>query len=641
MKRLLSLGIILASALLVACGGSGDTIVGSPTDPGGGGGGGPTGAATIELITTSPQLQSDQTGTNKVTITAIVKDTNNNVISNAAVAFSASSGLLQVTQGTTDANGFATADLTNGNDPSNRTITVQATNGNANASIDIAVVGTTLTITGPDFLSQNDSADYTILLEDSGGSGISDETVAVSSSNGNTLSSTSLTTGADGDVQVTLTADNGGADTLTATALGISATHTVTVSDDAFTITSPAPAAEVDLGTAQPVIANWTIAGVPQAGQLITFTTTRGTLSAGSATTDGAGNATVTVTSNNAGPALITATTPTSISTTRNFEFVATTVATLAVQASPTTVGTGEQSEITALARDPAGNLVKNQTVNFELTDITGGFLSVASAVTDSQGRAQTFYTGGNVASSVDGVTVRAYVGDPTAPLAEDSVNLTVAQQELFIVIGTGNDLFEPTTASFAKEWNIIVTDAVGNAVANAPVQVSVLSEEYRKGRLALIGGESWGYDPSTTPNPSPLECLDEDVNRDGILQPAEDANGSLQIEAGNVATVAAVPASAPANDPCTTAGAGGTSVTVSTNGQGIARVCVIYPQDHALWVVANIEARATVSGTEFGSNQSFLLDAKAEDISNASASPPGVVSPFGEDTTLDCNPVP
>ncbi len=38
MKRLLSLGIILASALLVACGGSGDTIVGTPTDPGGGGG---------------------------------------------------------------------------------------------------------------------------------------------------------------------------------------------------------------------------------------------------------------------------------------------------------------------------------------------------------------------------------------------------------------------------------------------------------------------------------------------------------------------------------------------------------------------------------------------------------------------------
>ena len=184
--------------------------------------------------------------------------------------------------------------------------------------------------------------------------------------------------------------------------------------------------------------------------------------------------------STNAGPAIITATTPTGLSTTRNVEFIASVVDTVSVQASPTTVGTGEQSEVTALVRDPTGNLVKNQVVNFELADVTGGFLSLASAVTNSQGQAQTFYTGGNVPSSVDGVDVRAYVGDPVAPAAEDTVSLTVAQQELFLVIGTGNDLFEPTTASFAKEWNIIVTDAVGNAVANAPVQVSVLSEEYR-----------------------------------------------------------------------------------------------------------------------------------------------------------------
>ncbi|UCG73789.1 MAG: Ig-like domain-containing protein [Chromatiales bacterium] len=636
MKRLLFLGVTLVAGLLHGCG-SDNSIADAPD---GDATGGAADAALIELLASSPQLQSDQTAANTVTITAIVKDGSNAVIEGAPVSFSSTSGSLRVTQSVTDENGLAIADLTNGNDPSNRSITVTVTAGAASAAIVVDVVGTSLSITGPTSLSLNDAAVYTILLEDSGGAGIPGETVTISSSNGNTLSATSLVTGADGDVQVTLTAANGGDDTVTATALGETAQIVVSVAADTFTITDPLEGAEIDLGAAQNITANWTVSGVPQGGQTITFTTTRGTLSAGSAVTDGAGDASVSLSSTNAGPALITATTPTGISTTRNVEFVATVVATVSVQASPTTVSTGEQSEISALVRDSVGNLVKNQVVNFELTDITGGFLSVASAITDSQGRAQTFYTGGNVASSVDGVTVRAYVGDPVAPVAEDSVNLTVAQQELFIVIGTGNDLFEPTTASFAKEWNIIVTDAVGNAVANAPVQVSILSEEYRKGFLSvdqLADPKLWRYDAGGTP----LRCFDEDVNRDGILQTAEDANLSGAIEAGNVATVAAVPASAPAEDPCSTAGAGGTSATVTTNGQGLARVCVIYPQDHNLWVVANIEARATVSGTEFASNQSFVLDAKAEDLANTQASPPGVISPFGADLTPDCNVVP
>lgn len=636
MNRLLSLGTILASVALAACGGGGGNTITDPDGPPGGGGA--PEAATIELLSTSPQLQSDQTGATTVTITAIVKDASNNVVPNVSVAFSANSGSLQVTRPVTDSNGFATAELSNGSDPGNRVITVSATDGNASASIDIPVIGTTLNITGPGSLPQGDQADYTIVLEDFGGSGIPNRTVEVSSSNGNTLSATNLVTGPDGEVQVQLTADNGGTDTLTATALGLTDTRDVVVSDDSFSLTAPTAGAEVNLGAVQTVTANWTVGGAPQAGQTISFTTTRGTLSAGTAVTDGAGNATVTVSSTNAGPAVITASTPGGTTTTRAFEFIATAVDTVQVQASPTTVPTGDQAEITAVLRDPAGNLVKNQVVNFELTDVTGGFLSVASDVTDSQGRAQTFYTGGNVSSSVDGVTIRAYVGDPVTPVAEDSVNLTVAQQELFIVIGTGNDLFEPTTASFAKEWNIIVTDAVGNAVANAPVQVSILSEEYRKGFLAVVNDEQWAYAPGSG---TPVRCLDEDVNRNGILDPGEDANSSGFVEAGNVATVAAVAADAPPDDPCTTAGAAGTDVTVTTNSQGLARVCVIYPQDHGLWVVSSIEARATVAGTEFANGQSFLLDAKAEDLTNVNASPPGQVSPFGGDTVVDCNLAP
>ena len=62
-------------------------------------------------------------------------------------------------------------------------------------------------------------------------------------------------------------------------------------------------------------------------------------------------------------------------------------------QANPFTIGPAEQSTITAVVRDASNNLVKNAVVLFDLQDVTGGQLSVASSVTDSQGRAQTFYT--------------------------------------------------------------------------------------------------------------------------------------------------------------------------------------------------------------------------------------------------------
>jgi len=129
--------------------------------------------------------------------------------------------------------------------------------------------------------------------------------------------------------------------------------------------------------------------------------------------------------------------------------------------------------------------------------------------------------------------------------------------------------------------------------------------------------------------------CPDEDVNRNGILESGEDLNTSGQMEAGNVATVAAVPVGASSDDPCTTAGAGGTATNVLTNDQGIARVCVIWPQNFSWWVRAQIEALSTVSGSESSQAQSFVLPASSVDINNISASPPNVISPFGPD--LDC----
>ncbi len=640
MKKLLSLLVLAAAAFsLASCGGGDD---GTILNPGSGTGTGPA-VGSVQIIANSTQLPSDQTGASTVTLTIIVRDADNNALEDVPVTTSVTSGQI-IPPAPTDASGTTTAQLSNGLDPTNRTITVSATAGASGTSagvtttIDIAVVGTTLVITGPSALALNNSGQYTAVLKDSEGAGISGRTVTFTSANGNALSAPSVATSSSGNASTTLTAGTAGAgnsDTLTASALGLTANFSISISGDAFGFISPAAGTEVNLNTPQVVEVRWLQNGAPVAdGSVVEFSSTRGTVSGVTATTGGVAQATVT--SATAGSAVVTARDPlTNTTATLNLEFIATVPATLDLQASPFTVPAGAQSSLTAVVRDTNQQLVKNASVQFQVISDTSGSpgVSPGTDLTDSLGTAQSVYTAGPNATAQNGVVIRAYIGPSDAPLAEDTVQVTVAQQALFISLGTGNDIFEPTTASFAKEWNIIVTDSVGNAVANKSVQVSLNSTEYRKGELLLTTGEGWS---SGLEGVHYVRCPDEDLNRNGILDALEDLNSSGRLEAGNVATVAAVPSGASAGSPCASAGATGTSAQVTTNSQGLARVCVIYPQDHNLWVKAQIEAKASVSGTEFARSQTFLLDAKAEDMNDENASPPGQFSPFGTD--LDCS---
>src|SRR5206468_124841 len=113
--------------------------------------------------------------------------------------------------------------------------------------------------------------------------------------------------------------------------------------------------------------------------------------------------------------------------------------------------------------------LVKNQTVSFTLTDATGGSIFPPSAVTDSFGRASTVYTAGAAPSAQNGVIINAAVGAVTG-----QVRLTVAQQALFVILGTGNLILTPSNTQFAQPYSVLVTDANGNPIANATVELTI-----------------------------------------------------------------------------------------------------------------------------------------------------------------------
>jgi len=412
MRKLSYFTTLFAMLFVAACSGGDQGFVAGGGGVGGGSGG-TINVSAVNVLTSSPSLPSD--AGQQLVITVVVRDTNNVAVAGVTVIMSSDSGILTIADPISDANGIVRATINTGGDPTNRTITVSADANGTIGTASFSVLGTTLSVSGPTALAQGDAASYTVVLSDAAGSGISGQTVDVSSANGNTLAAGSLTTDISGQAQVTLTASAAGADTLSAMALGLTATQDINVSDDSFSLTAPLNGDEILLNAVVPVDLTWSIGGVAQAGQTISFSATRGTLSAFSAATNAAGIANVSISSNNAGASVITATNSAGTTTGVQVEFIADTPDNIAVQASPFTIGPGEQSAITAIVRDVANNLVKNSVVVFVLSDFTGGQPSVAQAVTDSQGRAQTFYTANLTTSANNGVTITASVqANPT-----------------------------------------------------------------------------------------------------------------------------------------------------------------------------------------------------------------------------------
>ncbi|MEM6638530.1 MAG: Ig-like domain-containing protein [Pseudomonadota bacterium] len=604
MRKLNTFLALAALTLLAGCGNESTIVSDMPT------GDGTTDpmtpplpeVASIQVLTSSPQIPSD--GSMPATITALLRDAGNNFIAGQSVSFSTTSGGLSIpvdpdgaTSTTTDGDGRTSATLSTAGDPTNRIIAITATSGDLSSTVQVQVTGTQLTISGPDNLVQGAQADYTIVLADAGGNGIANQTINLSSSLANVLAATTLTTDFSGQAQVRYTAINGGTDSFEASALGETIASTIQVSADTFNFSAPAEGAEINLGAIANVSVTWVQNNAPVVGQTVVFSTTRGSVSPASVVTDANGVASTTVTAQNSGPGVITATALNGPVASRAIEFLAVTPDSIEVQADPFTVAPNSQSTITAVLRDPAGNLVKNKRVTFSLEDITGGTLSVSSAVTDSQGRAQTFYTSSATTSAADGVIVTAVVDENTS--IRDSVNLTVAGREVFFVFGTGNTISEPNDAQYLRNYAVQVTDADGRPVQNVEVAMSVVSVRYVKGF----------YWPNTTDDVwssfSRVRCDDEDINRNGILDPGEDFNNTGQIEAGNVATIS--------------------PGTFTTDELGEGQVVIRYPQQFGGWLEVELQARASVQGTEFSERASFILGVLADDVNDLEQAPPGV----------------
>jgi hypothetical protein len=635
----------LAMLALTACGGSAGNCSSAFTASCGTGGTPGTKVASVLLLTDTITIPSDNSA--PANLTAYVSDTNNNFLSGVPVSFVPSSGHVTVTQATTDTNGKATATLNTLGDPSNRSITVTATANPVVATATVDVTGTTLQVQGSNTLTTGQTATYTVVLTDAGAKGIANTPITITAPANLTVSATTVTTDSQGRASFNATGGSGSSGALAATGLGLTASITVAVNSDALNFTAPAANTNIPLNTLTTFTVHWAQSGVGVANQPISFATTRGCInpagtvctgqsSTATANTNASGDATVSLLSDNAGGATVTATTAGGLTANLTIQFIATVAASIDVQPSAFVLAPNDQSTISAIVRDANNNLVTGATVVFSLNDVTGGTLTTASAKTDLEGRAQTVYTAGTVTSAASGVQITAAV--QTNPAVNRTVSLTVAARQVFISIGTGNEIFEPNPAQYSIPYVIQVTDSTGAGVKGVSLGMSVLSQRYFKGfRQVATGGWATCYTipqdaanciigtpPSATVT---MGCADEDFNRNGVLDPGENKNGNNPatvsaafptgyptLEAGNIATVAAT-----------------TSGSLVTDDSGFAFATVYYPQEYAYYLQVTLQAQASVQGTAFFASSTFLLPGSASDFNSPTKAPPGIVSPFGQ----------
>lgn len=566
--------------------------------------------ASIEVIAGATTVG---TGGDTVSIRAFVKDSNNNALVLTPVSFTTNTGTLTSVGTVTDNTGTATATFSAGADKSNRTAVITVSAGTISSQLSLPITGTKLTLSGPSSLIVGSSGSFDVVLTDSKSNVVPNVTITATSSLSNAVTATgSAVTNSNGLVRFTYTASNSGSDTLVFSGAGATVTPSpaLVISSEDFAFISPAASTTIPVGTAQALQVRLRSGGVAQAGRTINFTATGGTLSAASAITDASGIATVSLTSQAAGPVTVQAAVANSAtSTTLPLNVVATVPTKLVLQISPTAIApntsatSANQAQVVAKVTDANLNPVQGVTVNFTReSDPSGGNLLQASATTDANGQATVAYRSGSESTANNGVVLRGTVA--SAPAVTATATLTVNQTALFIALGTGNTIQNVDNQTYRKDWVVYVTDSNGVAVNGVTLTIKVIPTHYLTGELFYDDANSvWVY-------AAPINvCRNEDQNTNGVLDGGEDDNTDGVLWPGNV--IAVTP---------------GTVQTVN----GSATISLTYAESYAPWVRVRLTASATVTGTESRTNQEFIVGGSAADFGTKANPPAGVVSPFG-----------
>ena len=566
------------------------------------------------------------------TITAYVLDEDNNSVSGEAVKFRSTGGALLSIDTETNENGEAQATLSLLQEFREQDIIVTVEAGTFSDDVLISATGTDLTVSGPDKVAFGGDVELNITLIAGDEEPISNQEVTFISAAGNTVTPSEAVTDLDGRVNVVVDTANG-SDTITVQALDgtVVKTHSFELTENLLSFPASTFDAELPVSLFNDIEVTWTRSGQAVVGESLQFLTTAGQIISSSVvTTDIEGKATITITSSSAGSAEITVqgVNDSSAIASLNVEFIAVNPETISLTGSPTRVDTTGTSELRALIVDINGNPVKNMNVNFTSADLMGGQLSPASAVTDSQGIARTFFTAGNSPSETDDIEVVAEVAGTTI---QDKLLMTVVKRVLNITLGTSGDIeIRPLGTQYANTFSATVTDGSGNTLEGAEVELSVQPIWYGKGFMTLVDEDgverenspdvdTWSADRWVKDSISVI-CGSEDTNGNRVLDTGEDNNFNGALDPQDPAALTAV-----AGDFATIVGG-----VLETDEDGTGHFQLLYPASNAEWARVVVTARAQDLGAEAVASLPITLRMPSSEAFDTINQPANAFSPYG-----------
>lgn len=302
--------------------------------------------------------------------------------------------------------------------------------------------------------------------------------------------------------------------------------------------------------------------------------------------------------------------------------------------------------ELRALFLAASNAPVKNVRARFDLNgdaNSIGGTIGAGSSLvySDANGAAVTSYTPGERSSPTGGVTVRVCwdyndfaVGScPNQRLT----TLTVVSDPLSISIGTDNLVSEGATKlTYIKRYVVLVVDAAGNPKSDVQLSASIDMSYYMKGYYkydAALKRWKQGAQVETGTTATDLSdalfgenkmafCPNEDVNRNGSIDGAEDINGNGQLD--------------PRKSDVSIALSGSTKTDTS----GTAVLQIEYPKSIASWVTfrLTVAAAGVLSPPAYypAPGLDAVLPPEAGALTTESPPPAFALSPYGQRAYTD-----
>ncbi|MBS7808419.1 Ig-like domain-containing protein [Variovorax sp. PCZ-1] len=630
-------GILAAS--LIACGGGGgsagtNSINPTPTPNPNTDTTTNTATASVTALAISSsvnQINADNSDNATIVVTAI--NASNASVSGAEIRLSTDTGLLDASAKLTDATGRASFVLSSGTlNQTNRIASLTAISGTRSAQTSIRIAGGSLTIdtSGVNVIvSGSTPLTFNVSLRNATGAVVPNSTLTLSSSNPNAVSTTAVTavTNAVGIATFSLTGLSVGSSNVSVSGGGLVAAKeiSVTAPGTGFFFLSPSNNSVISTGSANAISV--------QAGTAtqVQFVTTLGTFVGGSnvltaPVNSGVASAVLTVPA--AGVATINAI----------HASVSSISATLALNASPpvssankllltasrnsVSVSSGTSLNTVQIKARALFNSAGIDAAVFGvpvLFSISGGpgageRLSQAIVYTNAAGEAITDFVAGTQASTQNGISVTAQilgtaVRTGTSPSGNDVV-LTVGGQALSVAFSPSTVIRSSADNTFYElDFSAQVTDAGGGSVVGVPVSLNVKPYAFTVGSVNACSANQ-----TTT-----FTYCSEDRNGNGSLDNGEDGQ-RIQLPFGLNPVACTNPVVFGTSNSQLTppnSAAGSVPPIVTTGSNGIAPFTLTYLKGSAVWIVVELSATVSSSGTEAKSSSIFRLSPSATDAAS------------------------